>query len=136
MATGTAGTTAREFTSQQVHYLRRSIAYTDDGNELDIGIIPAGSLILKPLSGVSINTPFNASGGNVLQVGGSAGVDDPNRWGTSLALGTAGFVPCDEAVSYLVTVDVTISATVELTGTAATAGQGEVVIAYIPDNDQ
>lgn len=128
---------ARQYHTQQVHYLRKSIAYTDDGTELDVGTIPAGSLVLKPISGVHVTTAFNASAGNVLQVGGSAGVDDPNLFGTSLALGTATFVPLDEAVGgYLVTVDVTISASVELTGTAATAGAGEVVICFIPDNDR
>lgn len=129
-------TTARNYNKQLVHYLRKTIAYTDDGNELDVGIIPAGSLILKPASGVHITTAFDAAGGNVLQVGFSAGVDDPNLLGTSLALGTTTFVPLDEAVGgYLVTVDATVSVTVELTGTAASAGSGEVVIAYIPDND-
>lgn len=130
-------TTARQYHQQMVHYLRKSIAYTDDGTELDVGIIPSGALILKSASGVHITTAFNASAGNVLQVGTSDGTDDPNLYGTSLALGTATFVPLDEAVGgYLVTQDTTISCTVELTGTAATAGAGEVIICYIPDNDQ
>lgn len=127
---------ARKHTSQQVPYARKTISYTDNGSEIDVVTVPAGSLILKPSSGVHVTTAFNASAGNVLQVGTSDGTDDPNLYGTSLALGTATFVPLDEAVgTYLVTVDTTISVTVELTGTAATAGSAEVVVTWIPDND-
>jgi len=133
MATNTAGTDARQFYTQQVHYLRKSIVFGDDGTELTVGKIPAGSLILKPLSGVHVTTAFNAGTTNTLNVGTSA---DDNLYGTLLALGTTTFVPCDEAVgTYLVASDTTMTATVVLTGTAATTGAGEVVIAYIPDND-
>ena len=123
---------AREFHTQQVHYLRKSIVFGDDGTAVDVGVIPSGSLILKPLSGVSVTTAFNAGTTNTLNVGTSA---DDNLYGTLLALGTTTFVPLDENVSGLVSADTTMTATVVLTGTAATTGAGEVVIAYIPDND-
>lgn len=126
-------TTARDYQKQMVHYLRKSIAYTDDGTELTVGVMPAGALMLKPTSGVAVTTVFNASAGNVLQIGTDS---DPNYFATSLALGTAGFVPVDLSTGvYLVTAATTVTATVELTGTAATAGAGEVIITYIPDND-
>lgn len=133
MATGTAGTVARQFHTQQIHYLRRSIVFGDNGTALTLGTIPAGSLILKPLSGVQVNTAFNAGTSNTLNVGTSA---DDNLYGTLLALGTVTFVPLDEAVSFVVSSDTVMTATVVLSGTAATTGAGEVVIAYIPDNDQ
>lgn len=132
MATNTSGSDARQFYTQQVHYLRKSIVFGDDGTALTVGKIPAGSVILKPLSGVQVSTAFNAGTTNTLNIGTSA---DDNLYGTLLALGATDFVPCDEAVSYLVTSDTTMTCTVVLTGTAATAGAGEVVIAYIPDND-
>lgn len=134
MATGTAGTSARQFHTQQVHYLRKSITYLDDGLTVTVGTIPAGSLVLKPLSGVAVTTVFNAGTTNVLDVGPStdSGTD---LWATDLALGTLAFVPLDEAVTSLVSVDTVVQAAVDLTGTAATTGAAEIVICYIPDND-
>lgn len=134
MATGTASTSARVFHTQQVHYLRKSITFADDGTTVTVGTIPAGSLVLKPLSGVAVTTVFNAGSTNVLDVGPStdSGTD---LWATDLALGTLAFVPLDEAVTFLVSVDTTVQAAVDLTGTAATTGAAEIIICYIPDND-
>jgi len=56
-------------------------------------------------------------------------------WATDLALGTLAFVPLDEAVTFLVSVDTVVQAAVDLTGTAATTGAAEIIICYIPDND-
>lgn len=134
MATGTAGTVARQFHTQQIHYLRKSITYADDGTTVTVGTIPAGSLILKPISGVAVTTVFNAGSTNVLDIGPStdSGTD---LWATDLALGTLAFVPLDEAVTNLVSVDTVVQAAVDLTGTAATTGAAEIIIAFIPDND-
>lgn len=133
MATGTAGTVARQHPYQMIHFLRKSLVFGDNGVARTVGVIPAGSLILKPASGVHITTVFNAGTGNVLDIGTS---DNDDLFGTDLALGTATFVPLDENVGgYLVTADTTITATVALSGTAATTGAAEVVIAYIPDTD-
>ena len=135
MATGTAGSTARVYASQQIHYLRKSITFADDGTTVTVGTIPAGSLVLKPISGVAVTTVFNAGSTNVLDVGPStdSGTD---LWATDLALGTLGFVPIDEAVTNLVSVDTIVQAAVDLTGTAATTGAAEIIIAYIPENDK
>lgn len=134
MATGTAGSAARQFHTQQIHYLRKSITFADDGTTVTVGTIPAGSILVKPISGVAITTVFNAGSTNVLDVGPStdSGTD---LWATDLALGTLGFVPIDEAVTNLVSVDTIVQAAVDLTGTAATTGAAEIIIAYIPDND-
>lgn len=133
MATGTAGTAARQYSQQMVHFLRKSITYSDNGTAKTVGVIPSGSLIIKAASGAHVTTVFNAGTTNTLNVGTSA---DDDLFGTVLALGTATFVPLDEAVGgYLVTADTTITATVVLSGTAATTGAAEVVICYIPDTD-
>jgi hypothetical protein len=124
---------SREFHTQQTHYLRKTIFFSDNGVAKTVGVIPAGSLILKPSSGVHIVTVFNAGTTNTLNVGSSA---DDDLFGTLLALGTATFVPLDEAIGgFRVAADTTVTATVVLTGTAATTGEAEVVISYIPDND-
>jgi hypothetical protein len=135
MATNTAGSTARNFNKQMIHYLRKGITFADDGTTVTVGVIPAGSLIIKPISGVAVTTVFNAGSTNVLDIGPStdSGTD---LWATDLALGSLAFVPLDEAVTNLVSVDTTVQAAVDLTGTAATTGAAEIVIAYIPDNDR
>ncbi|MNR62251.1 hypothetical protein D3C85_1842220 [compost metagenome] len=74
---------------------------------------------------------FNAGTGNVLDVGTTA---DDDLFGTDLALSTAGLIPLDEAVSMYVASDTTITATPALTGTAATTGVGQIVIAYCTKN--
>lgn len=124
----------RVYHTQQIHYLRKSIAYNDTF-PVTVGVIPAGSLIVKPISGVQVNTAFNAATTNVLDIGESSPTDNDDLYATDLALGTATFVPIDEAVSLTVSSDTTITCTYAQTGTAATAGAAEVIIAYIPDND-
>lgn len=139
MATGTQATTARKYHTQQIHYLRLGITNADNGIARVVGIIPAGSQILNILSGVFVNTAFNAGTTNTLNIGTTA---DDDLYATVLALGAKAFVPFDEAATatnvngWIVTVDTTITATVVLSGTAATAGAAEVVVCYIPDNDK
>lgn len=128
MPTNTAGTTARRYEEQQVTYLRKAITFADNGTVKTVGIIPAGALILKPLSGVYVNVVFNAGTSNVLDIGTSA---DADLYMTDGALGSIAFVPLDEAVTMAVSADTTITASVVLSGTTATTGSGEVVIAYV-----
>lgn len=133
MATGTAGTVARQFHTQQIHYLRKSISYTDNGTTVTVGTIPAGSLILKPISGVSVNVAFNGGSTNTLDIGPSTD-SGTNLWMTVGALGSIAFVPLDEAVTMLVSSDTIVQAYVVSTASAS-AGTAEIIIAYIPDND-
>lgn len=133
MATGTRGTTARQYASQQIHYLRKGITFADNGKTVDVGTLPAGALILKPLSGVVVNVAFNGDATNTLDIGPSTD-SGTNLWATILALGTIGLIPLDEAVTMLVAADTKVSAKVVSTADAS-AGEGEIIIAYIPDND-
>jgi hypothetical protein len=139
MATGTAATTARQLATQQIHYLRCGISFADNGVAKVVGIIPAGSQMVNLISGVFVREVFNAGTTNVLDIGTSANDD---LYGTDIALGTKAFVALDEAATatdvntWYVTADTTITATVALSGTAATTGLAEVVIAYIVDNDR
>jgi len=139
MATNTAGTVARNFNKQMVHYLRCAIAYTDNGTVKTVGVIPAGSIIVNLVSGVYVNTAFNAGSTNTLDIGTSA---TASLYATDLALGTKAFVALDEAATqtgvnaWIVAADTTITCSVKLSGTAATAGAGVVVVQYIPNNDK
>jgi hypothetical protein len=134
MTTGTQGTAARQYSQQMVHYLRKGITYADDGKTVDIGTLPDGAIILKPLSGVAVNVAFNGGTTNTLDIGPSTD-SGTNLWGTLLALGTIAFVPLDEAVTLLVSGDTKVQAKVVSTASAS-AGSAEIIIAYIPDNDQ
>lgn len=128
MATNTAATNARLYHTDQVHYLAKDFTYADDGSVLSLGYLPAGAVIIKPMSGVSVHVAFNAGTTNVLDIGTAANDD---LYGTDLALGSIAFVPLDEAVSMTVAADTLVTATVDLTGTAATTGSGTVIIAYV-----
>lgn len=123
---------ARNTGQQVVHYLRRSITFADNGSQLVIGVVPAGSVLMKPTSGLAISTVFNAGTNNFIDMGTSA---DDDLYGTDLSGLALGFIPFDEAVSPLVLVDTIMTVTVGLTGTAATTGAAEAIICFIPDND-
>lgn len=123
----------RQFHTQQIHYLRKSITYADDGLTVDVGYLPAGAQIVKPISGVSVNVAFNGGTTNTLDVGPSTD-SGTNLWATLLALGSIAFVPFDEAVTLLISTDTLVQAKVVSTASAS-AGQAEIIIAYIPDND-
>lgn len=128
MPTNTAATNARLYHTDQVHYLAKDFTYADDGSVLSLGYLPAGAVIIKPMSGVAVHVAFNAGSTNVLDIGTAANDD---LYGTDLALGSIAFVPLDEAVSMTVAADTLVTATVDLTGTAATTGSGTVIIAYV-----
>ena len=133
MATNEPAKLGRQLALQAVHFLRKGVTYADNGTAVQVGILPAGALILKPLSGVAVNTAFNAGTTNTLNVGTT---DDPDLYATLISMGTTTFSPFDEIVAAVVEEETVITATVTLTGTAATAGEGEVVVAFLPDNDQ
>lgn len=121
---------ARDDNTQNIHYLRKDITFADMGKLLTIGTIPAGAQILKPISGVQVRAVFNSATTTVLDIGTTA---DGDLFATDLDVKTAvAFVPVDEAVSFAVTGDTTITAQLAETGTAATAGTATIVIAYLP----
>lgn len=133
--TGTLNSTvpARNDGYQGVQFMYRNLTHSaDNAVARTIGKIPAGSIILKALSGINVQTVTNAGTNNRIDVGTTA---DDDLYGTDLSTATAGFVPLDEAVGYRVSVDTTITATLDLTGTAATTGDLDVIIAYLPPND-
>lgn len=125
---------ARQTEAQQVHYLRKkTLAFGASTTQTYLGTIPAGALILKPLSGVHVVTAFNAGTTNTLDIGTTT---TTTLWGSALALGTTTFVPLDEAVGgYRVSADTDVYYKLNQTGTAATTGDADIVVAYAVDND-
>lgn len=124
---------ARQYSQQMIHYLRKTITYADNGTTVTIGTIPSGSVLLKPISGVSVSVAFNGGATNTLDIGPSTD-SGTNLWMTVGALGSIAFVPLDEAVTNVVSSDTIVQCAVVSTA-GASAGSAEVVICYIPDND-
>lgn len=132
MATGTAGSVARQYHTAQIHYLRKDITTADAATTVTVGVIPSGSIVLEAISGVYVHEVFNAGTNNRLDIGVSTD-SGTNNWATLLTLLGIGFIELDEvAASLKVTADTTVQAYVDVTGTAATTGQASVIIAYIP----
>ena len=132
MATNSAASVARTSHHQMIHYLRKSISFADAGTTVEVGTIPAGALILYPISGVNVNVAFDGDTTNTLDLGVTGTLE---KYAGDLALGTVAFVPMDVSTAVRVTsTDETIQAVVVSTASAA-AGTAEIVIAFIPDND-
>jgi hypothetical protein len=138
MTTGTAGSTARQNSQQQVHYLRFAVNYNDSGIANGVGKqwLPKGALIVG--ADVYVGAAFNAGTTNVLTVGTNAtsynnivAASDADE--TTVAL-TKGIKPTGAALGPLAA-DAQVFAMYAQTGTAATAGAAVVVISYIPNND-
>lgn len=131
MATGTAGTAARLYPQQMIHYLRKDFTYANTGEVLSVGILPAGAVMLVNISGVYVDVAFTAGTNKRLDIGTTANDD---LYATDLTLASIGWVPLDETtVTFRVAVDTEIIATPDLTGSSNTAGSASVIIAYIPN---
>jgi hypothetical protein len=136
MATGTAGSVARTYHQQMVHYLRKGFSFADRLATLTVGVIPSGAVIQYTTSGVYVTQVFNAGTNNLIDIGASSDVGT-NNFGTSISLTALGVVPLDEGlnISPMVTADTTVQAYINVTGTTPTTGTGEIIIAYFADND-
>ena len=131
--------TGQQFHQNMVHFLRASITFEGDGETISLGWVPAKASIVG--GGVVVATAFNAGTGNVLDIGfrnsGDGTTADPDDYATDLALGTVGVIVADAlatATGYHAE-GAEITCSVDLTGTAATAGAGEVWVEYIVVNE-
>ncbi|WP_315831117.1 hypothetical protein [Bradyrhizobium prioriisuperbiae] len=139
MVTNTQGSSARQNSTQQVHYLRFAVNYNDSGIANGIGKqwLPKGAIITG--TSVYVGTAFNAATTNVLTVGtnstaydnivGTADVDES----AAVPL-TNGIKPSGAALGPLAA-DAQVFVKYAQTGTAATAGAAVVVVHYVPNND-
>ena len=131
MATGTAGSSARQFHTQQVHYLRTLMNYNDaDIGGRKIGTIPAGSNILR--TNTVASTAVNYATPATLSVGFSAAAATDLVNATSVISATANVVTQAPSGKALLASDTDIYVTLAGTGTAATAGVVEVIVEYAP----
>lgn len=131
MATNTAGTVARELTTQQIHYLRCNLTEAS-ATTGTIGTIPAGSIILATISGVYIHVAFSG-GAPTVDIGISGST---TLYASALDLDAAlGFVTLDEVSGDTpkVTTDTTLIYTLVLDTPVAADGDASIIIAYIPN---
>jgi len=128
-----------------VHYLRKGIEYNATGIATDatvkVGILPAGALPLFTM--VVVTTAFNAGTTNPIDVGVSGNEDAFVDGGTTgdatdadADATTAGGYIVWRAAGQIISSDTTIYVTYTESGTAASAGAAEIVVAYVPDNDR
>lgn len=136
MATGTAGSSARRNTTQQVGYLRKGFTFSSTTAVAQtLGVLPAGAIVVN--AGVVVSEAFNYGTNNRLDIGTSA---DDDGFATDLALGTVGLIVWDELATSNdlgpYSADTTLTFTPDLTGTPGTTGIATVFVEYIPNNDQ
>lgn len=131
MATGTLGDQARFQARQVSNTWRRQVNWNDSGIASPVAgvVLPQGAFITNVM--VEVVTAFNAATTNVLTVGTNAGANnivaaaDVDEATPGVYQVTRGFGRSLTAAG-----DVTVSVKYAQTGTAATAGQAEIVIEY------
>ena len=130
MATGTAGDIGRHYHTAQVHYLIAAITYADGNAKVyTLGTLPPSAIVIR--GGVSVTTVFNFGTNNLIDIGVTADDDD---FATNLSLATVGNIVADEmatATDFYSTSARTVTATLDLTGTAGTTGAGFVWVEYL-----
>lgn len=133
MTTQTPGTTAREYALEMVHFIRKKITFSNYGSVITVGTVPGGSVING--GGVQIQTAFNSSGTDLLDVGTLA---DDDGLATDLTLAAVGFLALDElaaTTNLYLTADTVITCTPAQSVADATAGIAHVIVTFIPNID-
>jgi len=138
MATNTVGGKGREFHTQQVHYLRRTINWNTAGvaTGASLGFLPAGAQVIQ--SNVIVKTAWNGSAAT-LTVGTNSSSYNNIHSGmtqTQTAL-TVNYVGTAGAVGVTLTQDTEVFVkVVNGATTAPSAGQAICILSYAPNNDQ
>lgn len=136
MGTNTTGTDARQYEQQVLHFIRRQITFdtfligTDAS--VKVGTLPAGAVIYDAI--VKISTAFNAGTNNYINVG-VEGDDDAILDQDDVDATAAEWQSSRRGCDLTLTADTPVYVTYDQSGTAATAGVAEIIVAYIPDND-
>lgn len=137
MPTNTAGSTARNYHKQLVHYLRKQVTFADEGDVVDVGTIPANAIVIG--GGVMITTAFNDTATIDVGFRGGSSTDDPNGYATALVATAVGFKALDElaaTTNIMQTSPAIVTASVNDGTGAVSAGVAEVIITFVLDNDQ
>lgn len=132
------GSTARKPVGNQIAYLRRTLTagatLVPDAtiSRYKLGILPAGSQIV--IGNADIKTAFSAAGTRVLTVGSNG--TTANNMLTTITEETAtsaSFLTAARRLTF--SADTTVWAKLTTAGTAAAAGVAEIVIGYVPPEE-
>lgn len=128
---------ARQYHTQQVHFFRKRVNWNDAGIAagVNIGTLPAGAVLVG--AAVRVNTAFNAATTNVLTCGTTATGGEVLASAVALA-GATGFKAATSGTAFAATfaADQDLFVSFTQSGTAATAGQADIIVSYIPNTDQ
>lgn len=129
---------AKKYHTDQVHYLRKAIAYTDNGSTVSVGYVPEGAVVID--AGVVVTTAFNGNTTNTVDIGfrnaGDGTAADTDDYATALALGTVGNIVADAlATSTGYHAEGAEIVAVVTSTAAASAGAGFVYVAYLANNE-
>jgi hypothetical protein len=134
MPTGTLGTDARRYQTNQEHYITAQVAFNTTGitTGIVIGTLPASAIVTRWV--VHVTTAFNAATTNVLEVGTNSATFNDIAATASTVAGTAGVKSGDAAGSTArgrFAADTPVRAIYTQTGTAATTGAAEIIVFYV-----
>ena len=123
-------TPARDMGYDIVQHLTKKISYLDGATgAVTVGVLPPKAIVTDVWAVVT--TAFNAGSTNSVDIGTSG---DTNGFATGISTTAAGRIAADEMAAtddLYSTAESTIVVTHVQTGTAATAGEGYVVVQFI-----
>lgn len=126
MAVG--GTPARTQNSGNMGVLCRQTTFAiGDGGDFEIGVIPAGYVMDKAASGVTVEEVFNAGTTNTVDIGYEGATA---AFASGLSLLAKDFVPLGLGGDLIRNAETRVLAKFSLTGTAATTGKATFTIKY------
>ncbi len=111
----------------RIKLLTANLTYADDGTAVEAGTLPANSKIIaiKCL----VNTADDAGTTAIIDIGKS---DDDNYWANDIDVKTAaGDISVTMLVPAILTADTVIEILLTEAGTAATAGDFDIIIEYV-----
>jgi len=128
---------ARDTGMQMTHFLRKRVNFNDTGigtlNTVKVGTLPAGALIT--LMAARVNTVFNAVTTNVLTFGTDSATNANLAGAGDINEASATYQNITTGLGLAITADTDVFVRYTQTGTAATTGQADIVILYIPNSD-
>lgn len=136
MATNTAGDTAQQYHTRQVHYLTKRITFADYGTTVTVGKLPPYASVIAG-GGVHVVTAFNSSGTDLLDIGFIGATTDADGYATQLTLAAVGLIVMDElatTTNIMQTVSTTVTCAPAQSVADASAGVAYVIVPYVVHN--
>jgi hypothetical protein len=129
MPTNTPGSAARAYYHSQTHYLvSRPITLADlNGAQIFMGILPAGAVVVR--AGAVVPAAFNYGTNNRFNLG-TTGTPNLIASNVSLAAAAVAAGTVNMPNGGVMAADAPIYATLDLTGTAASAGSATAFVEY------